>query len=39
MDTELEHTSIIGKKISSFARAVMEIFKFLSGKVAIGPPC
>jgi hypothetical protein len=31
MDVKLEHASIIGKKISSFARAIVEILKFFSG--------
>ncbi len=28
MDLECEHASILGKKMSPFGRAVMEIFKF-----------
>jgi hypothetical protein len=39
MDMKLEHASIIGKKISSFARAVMKIFNFYFGKLAFAPPC
>ena len=38
MDMKLEHTSIIGRKVSSFARAVMEIFNFYFGKLTFGPP-
>jgi len=29
MDVNLAHTSISGKKITSFARAIIEIFEFL----------
>jgi len=39
MDMKLEHASIIGKKISSFARAVMEILNFYFGKLTFEPPC
>jgi hypothetical protein len=39
MDMECEHAFITGKKMSLFARAVTEIFNFLSGKVTFGPPC
>ncbi len=33
MDMNLEHASIIDKKISSFARAVMQIFRLLCDPV------
>ena len=39
MDIKLVHASITGKKISSFAQAVMEIFNFFLGCVTFGPPC
>jgi len=39
LDMKLEHASIIGKKISSFPRAVMKIFNFYFGKLTFGPPC
>jgi hypothetical protein len=39
MDINLGHASIIDKKISSFARALMEIFNFFIGKPTLGPPC
>jgi hypothetical protein len=39
MDMKLEHASIIGKKISSFAWAVTKIFNFYFGKLTFGPLC
>jgi hypothetical protein len=39
MDIKLVHTPIIDKKISSFARVVMEIFNFFFGKLTFAPPC
>jgi len=36
---KLEHASTIGKKISSFARVVREIFNFYFGKLTFEPPC
>jgi hypothetical protein len=39
MDMKLEHASIIGKKISSFARAVRKIIHFYFGKLTFGSPC
>jgi hypothetical protein len=35
---KFEHATIIDKNISLFARAVMEIFIFFSGKVTFAPP-
>ncbi len=39
MDMKLEHASTIGKKISSLARVVREIFNFYFGKLTFEPPC
>ena len=36
MEMKLEHASIIRKKLSSFARAVKEIFNFYFGKLTFG---
>ena len=36
MDMKLEHASIICKRISSFARAVLQIFHFYFGKPTFG---
>jgi hypothetical protein len=38
MDMKLEHASIIDKRISSFALAVMEIFKFILVNWLLGYP-
>jgi hypothetical protein len=39
MDLKCGHASIIGKKISSFTPAIMEIFNFFVGKMTYAPPC
>ncbi len=39
MNVKLEHAFIIDKKISSFARAVVEIFKFFFNEVTFAPLC
>jgi hypothetical protein len=37
MDLDYEHASILGKKMSPFGRAVIEIFKFFV--FSYDPPC
>ena len=40
MIMECEHASILGKKMSPFGRAVMEIFNlFFLGQLTYAPPC
>ncbi len=39
MNIKLGHASIIDEKISSFVRAIVEIFNFYFGCVTYGPPC
>ena len=39
MNIKLGYVSIIGTKVCLFARAVMEMFNFLFGKVTFAPLC